>query len=77
MRGDGSVKKNDILKGFPCLTIVFYDLTICQLSQFCAEFTLCLDLLGAIYHPDNPLYLGLAQLRHTPEVSMGWRTMNR
>ena len=76
MRGDGSVKKSDIHKAFPCLTIIFCDLTMCQLSPFCAEFALGSDLLGAIYQ-DNQLYLGPAQLRHTPEVSVGWRTMNR
>ena len=76
MRGDGSVKKDNIHKAFPCLTIVFCDLTMCQLSPFFAEFFQCLDLLTAVDH-DNMLYLGPTQLRRPQEVSVGWRTTNR
>ena len=76
MRDDGSVKKKNIHKAFPCLTIVFCDLTMCQLSYFFAEFFQCLDLLKAVYQ-DNMLYLGPAQLRRPQEVSMGWHTTNR
>ena len=74
--GDSSVKKINIYKAFSCLTIVFYDLTMCQLSPFFAEFLQCLDLLKAVYQ-DNMLYLGPAQLRHPQEVSVGWRITNR
>ena len=76
MRGDSSVKKINIYKVFPCLTIVFCDLTMCQLSPFFAEFFQCLGLLKAVYQ-DNMLYLGPAQLRRPQEVSVGWRTTNR
>ena len=76
MLGDGSVKKVKIYDAFPCLTIIFCDLTMCQLSPIFAEFFQCLGLLKAVYQ-DNMLYLGPAQLRRPQEVSMGWRTTNR